>query len=163
MTLRIQTFLMGEIDVEERDLIFFPRGLPGFEKFHRWVLAGEEENSVKWLISADCGQITLPVACPSVIDREYSPRIPEDILEDLGIEDLENALILAVLNLPRERPWEGTANFLAPLVLNPDNKRARQVVISDERYSVYTPLLSKADTDCLQTEEKQAGTEEGGH
>lgn len=152
MTVRINTPLLGEVDVEERDLLFFPKGLPGFEKLHRWVLAGEDDDPVKWLISVDLGQITLPVADPTLLDPGYSPSIPAEILKQLDIQTLDEALMVVILNIPRREPWKGTANLLAPLVINPGSRRGRQVVLSDERYSVYTSLVSKEEADRIRSE-----------
>jgi len=145
MAAKINSPLTGEIDIEEKDLIFFPKGLPGFAKLRKWVLAGEDDDPIKWMISAELGRITLPVTDPVLIDPEYSPSIPGQVLEELGIGEQPEALLLAVLNIPRREPWKGTANLLAPLVLNPQTRTGRQVVLIDDRYSVYTPLISEEE------------------
>ncbi len=155
MTVRINTPLMGEVDVEEKDLLFFPRGLPGFEKLHRWVLAGEDDDCIKWLISADLGQITLPVMDPVLVDSRYSPSIPVEVLEELEIREFKDALVIVILNIPRQEPWKGTANLLAPLVINPVSRRGRQVVLYDERYSVYSPLISEGEVPRVETGEPE--------
>jgi len=146
MTIRIQTDLLGELEVDEKDLLFFPRGLPGFGKFYRWFIAGEEEETIKWLVSADCGSVALPVASPGVIDPGYDPVFPEGSLESIGVEETGQAVLLAVLNLPRDNPLEGTANLLAPVVLNPATRMGRQVVLNDGRYSIHTPLVRAGKT-----------------
>jgi len=145
MTIRIQTDLLGELDVEEKDLLFFPRGLPGFGQFYRWFIAGDEGETIKWLISADCGSVALPVASPGIIDQGYDPVFPEGTLGSIGVEDPEQAVVLAILNLPRDNPIKGTANLLAPVVLNPATRMGRQVVLTDERYSIHTPLLREEE------------------
>jgi flagellar assembly factor FliW len=161
MAIKIDTYLMGEITVQEDDLIDFPRGLPGFDRFTRWVLAGEEDESIQWLISADYGKISLPVTSPELIVPDYEPSLPWEALEKLGLKDLEEALILVVLNLPQDRPWKGTANLAAPVVINPGMRQGRQVVTKDDRYSVYTPLLSPEESEKM--EEQSAGSlKEGG-
>lgn len=161
MTVRINSPLMGEVDVEEKDLLFFPRGLPGFEKLHRWVLAGEDDDPIKWLVSADLGQIALPVADPALVDSGYSPSIPSEVLEELEINRIEDALSVVILNIPRQEPWKGTANLLAPLVIDPKSRRGRQVVLSDERYSVYTSLVSEEESARIEAEEAGTTEEEG--
>jgi len=145
MTIRIQTGLMGELDVEEKDLLFFPRGLPGFPDFFRWIIGGDDEDTIKWLISVDCGTIALPVTSPELVDPFYEPGIPAGILASIGVEKPADAVILAVLSLPRANPLSGTANLLAPLVINPATRMGRQVVLTDERYSIHTPLLREEE------------------
>lgn len=145
MTIRVQTLLAGELDVEEKDLFFFPRGLPGFPDFHRWVLAGEDEEVIKWLVPVDCGAVALPVAPPSLVDGGYDPVLPDAVLEELGAESMEDVVLLSILNLPGGDALKGTANLLAPLALAPKTRRGRQVVLSDDRWSVKTPLLSEQE------------------
>lgn len=141
MVIRLETFLMGAIDVDEKDILFFPRGLPGFEKLHRWILAGEDGDSLKWLVSADCGGISLPVTSPLLIDEKYDPAIPLSAEEELQITDPADSATLVVLNLPGEDPRRGTANLLAPILINSRTRKGKQVVLSDERYSVSTPVF----------------------
>jgi flagellar assembly factor FliW len=145
MTIRVQTLLAGELDVEEKDLFFFPRGLPGFPDFHRWVLAGEDEEVIKWLVPVDCGAVALPVAPPSLVDGGYDPVLPDAVFEELGAESMEDVVLLSILNLPGGDALKGTANLLAPLALAPKTRRGRQVVLSDDRWSVKTPLLSEQE------------------
>lgn len=145
MAAKINNPLTGEVEIEEKDLIFFPKGLPGFAKLRKWVMAGEDGSPIRWMISAELGRITLPVTDPVLIDPDYSPSIPGQVLEELEIKEQEDALLLAVLNIPRYEPWKGTANLLAPIVLNPQNRMGRQTVLTDDRYSVYTPLVSEEE------------------
>ncbi len=141
MTIRVQTLLAGELDVEEKDLFFFPRGLPGFPGFHRWILTGDDEDVIKWLVPVDCGALALPVVPPELVDPAYDPNLPEPVLEELGAETKDEVVLLAVLNLPRGNALKGTANLLAPVAIAPGTRRGRQVVLSDDRYDVNVPLV----------------------
>ncbi|GAB6280621.1 MAG: flagellar assembly protein FliW [Thermovirga sp.] len=145
MTMRIQTDLLGELNVEEKDLLFFPRGLPGFPEFYRWIIAGDDEDTIKWLISVDCSIVALPVASPKLVDPFYDPAFPPEMLDSLGVENPEDAVVLAVLSLPKGNPLKGTANLLAPLVINPKTRMGRQAVLQDERYSILAPLLREEE------------------
>lgn len=158
MTLKLETLLMGEVEIAEDDIIFFTRGLPGFPDDHRWVLAGEDGETIRWLLSVDCGHIALPVTSPELIAPAYDPKFPDDVLDDLGIADSANLTRLVILNLPKDAPWRGTANLLAPILLNPASRRGRQIVLADERYSVHTPLLPEEkvrEIEAAQAEERQ--------
>lgn len=141
MTLKLETLLMGEVEIDEKDILFFTRGLPGFPGYHRWVLAGEDGETIRWLLSVDCGQIALPVTSPGLIDPAYNPKVPADVLEDFETGDAAGLTQLVILNLPKDTPWRGTANLLAPILLNPASRRGRQIVLADDRYNVHTPLL----------------------
>lgn len=159
MTLKVETLLMGDVEINEEDILFFTRGLPGFPEYHRWVLAGEDGETIRWLLSVDCGHVALPVTSPEMIDPGYSPAIPADVLEDFDFADTTALTRLAVLNLPKETPWRGTANLLAPILLNPASRKGRQIVLTDDRYSVHTPLLPEEkilEIEAARAEELQA-------
>lgn len=151
MTLRIETLLMGEVEINEEDILFFTRGLPGFPDYHRWVLAGEDGQTIRWLLSVDCGHIALPVTQPELIDPAYDPEIPTDVLDDFEATDSTDLTRLVILNLPKDRPWRGTANLLAPVLLNPANRKGRQVVLTDDRYDVHSPLLQEEKIQEIET------------
>ncbi len=138
--------LTGSAEIEESAILTFPRGLPGFEAYRRWVLAGEEDSVIQWLLCADDEHIALPVTDPLLIDPGYSPHLPAEALEEVGARGPEEVILLAVLVLPRGgRPWRGTANLLAPLVIHPDTRLGRQVVLTEDRYRILTPLLPEEE------------------
>jgi flagellar assembly factor FliW len=145
MGIKVQTIMMGEVEVDEKAIITFPNGLPGFGGAKRWFFAGEDEDVIKWMICLDCGHICLPVTSPEVVDPSYSPDVPEENLKRLMLSSLDEGILMVVLNLPRDKPWMGTANLLAPIVINPSLRLGEQVVLMDERYSVRTPLVSEEE------------------
>ena len=83
-TKRIITDRFGEISYNEEDILFFPRGIPAFENMHSWVLAGDEDNAVKWLQSVEDGNLALPVTSPDAVQSDYNARIPDDELKLVG-------------------------------------------------------------------------------
>lgn len=146
MSPTIRHQLTGSADIEESAVLTFPRGLPGFEAYHRWVLAGEEDSAIQWLLCADDEHIALPVTDPRLIDPGYAPHLPPEALEEVGAGGPEEVILLAVLILPRGgRPWRGTANLLAPLIVHPETRLGRQVVLNDDRYRILTPLLPEEE------------------
>jgi flagellar assembly factor FliW len=143
MSRTIRHQLTGSAELDESAILTFPRGLPGFEEYRRWVLAGEEDSVIQWLLCADDAHIALPVTDPRLVDPEYAPHLPAEALEEVGAAGPEEVVLRAVLILPQGgRPWRGTANLLAPLVIHPQSRIGRQVVLTDDRYRILTPLLS---------------------
>ncbi|MFA0888239.1 MAG: flagellar assembly protein FliW [Synergistales bacterium] len=146
MSKAIRHQLTGSADIEECALLTFPQGLPGFEAYHRWALAGDEESVIRWLLCADDAHVALPVTDPLLVDPGYSPHLPTEALNEVGAGSREEVVLLAVLVLPRGGcPWRGTANLLAPLVIQPETRLGRQVVLAEDRYRILTPLLSEEE------------------
>ena len=65
--------------------------------------------------------------------REYSFDVPRDVKVLLDIKD-DSSLSVYNVTLIRNPLENSTINFLAPIVVNHDNKRIAQVVLSKERH-----------------------------
>jgi len=126
----------GEITYTEEDVLFFPRGLPAFEDNHNWVLAGEEDNAIKWLQNIEDGDLALPVTTPDVVMPDYNAKIPEDDLDIVGSRNLADLALLIVVSIPEFEPWNMTANLRAPILVNLKSRRAVQVIVLNEEYSI---------------------------
>ena len=135
----VQTVLssrFGEISYSEEDVLFFPRGLPAFEKNHKWVLAGEEDNAIKWLQNVEDGDLALPVTTPDAVMPDYNAKIPEDELDIVGSKDVGDLALLIVVSIPEGAPWNMTANLRAPILVNLKSRRAVQVIVLNEEYPI---------------------------
>jgi flagellar assembly factor FliW len=133
---QIETSRFGTLTYNEEDLLFFPRGIPGFSTLLHWVVSGEEENPVKWLQSVDDSQVALPITAPHLVFPDYNAVITKDELEELENPATEHLIILVVLTIPPEKPWDMTANLRAPIVINTVNRRGKQILLNEEDYPI---------------------------
>jgi flagellar assembly factor FliW len=136
MTLTTKSSRFGEISYAEEDVLFFPRGLPAFEKKHKWVLAGEEDNAIKWLQNIEDEDLALPVTTPDAVMADYNAKIPEDEMDIVGSKDPGDLALLIVVSIPEATPWNMTANLRAPILVNLKNRRAVQVIVLNEEYPI---------------------------
>lgn len=126
----------GEITYSGEDVLFFPRGIPAFEKNCNWLLAGEEDNAIKWLQNIEDGDLALPVTTPDAVMPDYNAKIPEDELELVGSKDPGDLALLIVVSIPEAAPWNMTANLRAPILVNLKSRRAVQVIVLNEEYPI---------------------------
>ena len=126
----------GEMQYSEEDLLVFPRGIPAFEHNHDWILAGEEDNAIKWLQNIEDGDLALPVTTPDAVMPDYNAKIPEDELNIVGSKDFAELALLIVVSIPEGAPWDMTANLRAPILVNLKNRRAVQVIVLNEEYPI---------------------------
>jgi flagellar assembly factor FliW len=126
----------GEIFYAEEDVLLFPRGLPAFEKCHGWILAGDEDNAVKWLQNIENGDLAVPVTTPDAVMPDYNAKIPEDELDLVGSQDPRDLALLIVVSIPESAPWNMTANLRAPILVSLKTRRAVQVIALNEEYSI---------------------------
>jgi len=133
----------GEFSYTEEEVLFFPRGLPAFEQYYNWILVGEDDNAIKWLQSLDEGDLALPVTAPDAVMPDYNAKIPEDELNLVGSKDFADLALLIVVSIPEASPWELTANLRAPRVLNLRSRRAVQIIVPNEEYSIRHAVFSE--------------------
>ena len=139
----IKTERFGEISYTPEDVLFFPRGIPAFEDKHEWILAGRDENAIKWLQSLDDENLALPVTSPDAIQSDYNARIPEDELKLLDTKDPSELALLIVVSIPEFSPWNMTANLRAPILINIKTHKAVQVIALNEEYPVRYIVFSE--------------------
>ncbi len=136
MSQSMTSMRFGEISYSEEDVLFFPRGIPAFEKNCSWVLAGDENNAIKWLQNIEDGELALPVTTPDAVMPDYNAKIPEDELDLVGSRDRGDLALLIVVSIPESAPWNMTANLRAPILVNLKSRKAVQVIVSNEEYPI---------------------------
>ena len=144
-TYSIKTTRFGELFYEEGDVIVFPRGIPGFERSRNWAITGDEEGVIKWLQSLDDAELALPITTPDIVMPEYNARIPDDEIELLGeIQSNDDLALLSVVSIPSAAPWDMTVNLRAPILVNVKTRRAAQIIVLNEDYTLRHPVFSES-------------------
>lgn len=141
--MQIETTRFGALEFEEGCVLTFPEGLPGFESRRRFVLVPHGENSpFDWFQSVEEGALAFLTMRPHQIFPEYQPRIPVGDLEMIGLEKgAPGPEIYTLLSVPPGDPHGITANLLAPVLINPVSRRARQIIVNNEEYHLRHRLL----------------------
>jgi len=135
----ISTSRFGQLDVDPERLITFDDGILGFPKEHRFALIQTGEGSgFYWLQSVDRVDLAFVVCDPRLFVADYQVPAKLADLECIGMTDPDQAQVFTIVN-----KVDGllTGNFQGPLVVNVANRRARQLVLSDKRYSTRQPLM----------------------
>ena len=165
----IETSRFGALAVEDGDVIVFPKGIPGFDDHREWIIAGEDDDPIKWLQSLNDADVALPVTPPSVILDRYAPRFADEELEEVRLGSDENMMLLVVLSLPAGAPWDMTANLRAPIVLNHVKRIGKQIIALNEEYPLKADVLPepvrnalKAKTEKSEGAAAEAAAEPGG-
>jgi len=120
-------------------VLHFPEGLPGFENLTDFTLLQEEQLlPIVFLVSVSEPRISFPAVPVQQLRPHYELQLGEEDRLLLGLDEAEaaagNLLCLAILNLG-EGTQPATANLFAPLVVNPKNWTAKQVIQFDSSHS----------------------------
>ena len=136
--MKINTNFFGEIEIDEKEIITFEKGMIGFEDIKNFALVGEEGLFVEWLQSIE-ETTSFAVMDPFIADTSYSFDMPDKVLEELNIKDPSEILIRTVVVIPEDITKIRT-NLQAPVIINTKEKKAMQILLDDTypmRYEFY--------------------------
>jgi flagellar assembly factor FliW len=129
----VMTTRFGPVEMAEQDVVFFPVGIPGFPDIRRYVVLDHDRDSpLKWLQAVDTPEVAFPIILPTDILEDYHITVSSDDLASLALDNTVDITVYVILTIPHETPARTTANLKAPIVLNPESKLARQVLIAEE-------------------------------
>jgi len=141
--LEITTTRFGEIQVEEDKIIDFPHGILGFSQARQFILFPHKENSpFVWLQSIEDGSLAFVLIQPNLVMPEYHVEVEKTALDELNVQNTSSLEVLCIVTVPRNRPEDMTVNLLGPIVINPDKRLAKQLVITKGGYSHRHPIVT---------------------
>ncbi|MBV9850800.1 MAG: flagellar assembly protein FliW [Armatimonadetes bacterium] len=141
--MQIDTTRFGALDIDEGAVLTFPEGLPGFEGCRRFVFVPHGGSGpFEWLQSVENGTLAFLAMRPHQIFPDYAPRVPAAELEALGLDKgAHGPRLYTLLTVPQGDPRGITANLLAPILVNPASRYARQVIVNNDEYGLRHRLL----------------------
>ena len=123
------------------EVVTFADGLPGFERFRRFVLVASPAMSPFTLIQGlDDGAPSFVAIDPQLVDRNYATSLDGPDLVRLEAVAGRPLLWLALIT-PRG-DGDATVNLRAPLVINPSTMRGIQFIPPDSPYRIDHPLAA---------------------
>jgi len=137
----IESTRFGRIEVADDLLFEFPRGLPGFEQAHRFVVVERDGQAFKWLQSADDPELAFVLADPHFFLPDYDAAIPPGELRQLRLRFPEDLAVAVVVNVPPSRPESMTVNLRAPVLFNIRERLGLQVILTSSRHPVDFAVL----------------------
>jgi flagellar assembly factor FliW len=145
-TFKVQTSRFGEIEIRHENVLKFKSGLIGFpDTLEFGLYISEEEAPFEWLQSLEDPKLAFVVIKPEHIAPEYQFSIPKVDLEDLKVNEGEGAEVRVVVTVPSD-PHDMTANLRAPILIHPETKDAKQIILSygdfSTRFQIMDPNAS---------------------
>jgi flagellar assembly factor FliW len=144
--LHVDSTRFGAFEVPEDIVLSFPHGMIGFPKHHDYVLIKQRDDSVfLWLHSTTDASLAFPVVLPWAFYWDYEVKLSDDDLASIDVENASQISILCVVNVGSD-VRKGTINLFSPIVINNDNRSAKQVINTADGYSTRDRLFkAKAD------------------
>lgn len=144
--MQIATTRFGALEVQEEQIIHIPNGIVGFPDDRKYILLEQKKGSpFIWLQSVANGALAFVLIDPLLFKPDYKVEIGPEDAEDLGLKNGGNeAQIMAIVNILNRgedgKPIAITANLLGPIVINPQKRLAKQVVLYGGQYSHRHPI-----------------------
>jgi len=134
--MRFKSTRFDEIEFNEGEVIRATKGILGFPHLTRYLVIQQEENNCfKWLQSIEDPAIAFVVANPLDLFSQYRIKVNPSELEDLKCKRIESLVVLVIITVPQDNPAEISANLLGPILVNPFERLAKQVVLTNSPYT----------------------------
>lgn len=132
--MEVKTKANGIVNVDEKQLVTFPEGLLGFEKYTKFALIDSEYEPFIWLQSTEESNLAFLMIDPFLICSDYEADIDDSALRNIGVDSAEDIIIMTLVTIPKDGS-SITANFLGPVVINKKNRKCLQVILNDSRWT----------------------------
>ena len=143
--MEVQTKTRGMVTVDDSRMLDFPRGLFGFEEYHRYALIEAEYEPFFWLQSLDEVGLAFLLVDPFLIVNDYELDIDDKMLGDIGVASPADAYVWSVVTVPADG-GPVTANLQGPIVINRKTRQALQVILSDSKWTIKHNILKALQT-----------------
>jgi flagellar assembly factor FliW len=140
--MKVLTKPYGEMEIADRQLISFPRGLFGFEDLRTFALLDAAHPPFYWLQSLERVEVAFVLIDPLFFRPDYAPDVDPAELTEIGIGAANDALVFAIVTIP-ENSSLMTANLQGPLILNAKTHVGRQSISANPRWSVRHVILEE--------------------
>ena len=135
----IETSRFGPTEVDDTRFIRFENGVLGFPNESDYALIQTADGSgFYWLQAVTRPDLAFVVCDPRLFVPDYRAPIKTEELELIGLSDPERAQVFIIVNKVDDLL---TGNFQGPVVINVETRAAKQLVLSDKRYSTRHPLM----------------------
>ncbi|MCF6335213.1 MAG: flagellar assembly protein FliW [Spirochaetales bacterium] len=127
--MQVQTKAYGRIEVDERQKIYFPSGLLGFENLKDYLLLDAAQQPFYWLQSLDVPELAFVMINPTIFRRNYLPGVLASELKEIDLieDNPESSLVFAIVTIPEEHS-KMTANLQGPIIINREKRIGRQCI-----------------------------------
>ena len=140
----LKTTRFGEIEIDESRTINFSEGIVGFPEDKKYVLMEHKPGSpFMWLQSLTSPGLAFVVMNPFQIFPDYLKNLSPEEENVLKPGSNETVMIFAIVTIPSGRAEESTVNLMGPVIIDPEIKEGKQVILANSGYNHRHPLNIK--------------------
>jgi len=141
-TVKLKTTRFGEIEVLSESIINFPCGIVGLEDYKFYVIDGIPWNGCfGWMQSSEDGDLAFVITDPWIFCPDYEITLTRDDKELLSYSEESNISVYVIVLVSKDAKIV-TANLFAPIIINRDTLKGKQLVLEGSNYPMKYDLLS---------------------
>jgi flagellar assembly factor FliW len=140
--MEVTTKPYGKIDVDERQKIFMPYGILGFEHLKNYVLLDARQQPFYWLQSLDVVEVAFVLINPRIFRPDYELKVEQEELDEIDIESSNDILDFAIVTIP-ENAAKMTANLQGPIIINRRTRIGRQSISQNSKWKVRHMIMEE--------------------
>lgn len=130
--MKITTAYMGEVEINPSQIIKFEHGLPGFEEEKEFVqLTLSEESAYQVLQSINTAGLAFIITSPYAVIADYNFDLEASVIQALDIKSAGEVAVFVIVSL-KDTLENSTVNLKAPIILNIENQKAKQIILDDD-------------------------------
>lgn len=115
----------GQIEYSDEQVICFDEGLFGYENFTKYIIINHPNyQPFQWLVSLEKTDLMFPVIDPQKIIEDYEPHINNQEIWDH---------LFTIVSIGESKE-SVTTNLRAPILIQKNKKKAKQVILTDSKY-----------------------------
>jgi len=140
----IKTTHFGEIEIDEEDILDFKEGILGFEDIHKFgvINSEDQESPFSWIQSIEKPELAFALVNPFAVKKDYDFELKDENASSLGVEDPSQVAVFAILVIPEDIK-KISMNLKAPIIVNTNNKKAAQIILDSDKYTVRHLILDE--------------------
>lgn len=141
--MKINTKYHGEIELNEKDIVHFANGIPGFLEEKKFVVLplANDDSPLHILQSVETAQLAFVTTNPFAFFKDYDFELSSGDVENLKIQADKDVIVLVILTV-KDPFEESTANLQAPVIINSKHQLGKQVLLNDRTYRTKHLLFS---------------------
>jgi flagellar assembly factor FliW len=144
--MKIQSERFGYLEIPDNKMIRMKKPILGFERLERFCLIEQDEfRPFMWLQAVDDPGVAFIVVNPLVFFPDYHIAVHSKEVADLRITSTEKVETYVIVTVP-EKLKEMSVNLQGPIVINSENRLAKQLVLVNSSYQVQHPLMDVVET-----------------
>jgi len=142
--LKVQTTRFGVLELENSNILTFTEGLLGFPDYTKYVLLDHDKSGIfQWLQSVENEDLAFVLIEPLRIVPDYRVEVHEKDVEDIKLQSPDTAVMACIVNIGKDCS-SVTVNLLGPIVINPREMLAKQIVLVSSQYSIRHDIMAEA-------------------